>query len=206
MHFSGRRGILSKGENMTHEEATFQTRAALAGSLKKFMEKKPLGKITVSEIIADCNVNRKTFYYHFEDIYSLLKWMLEQEAIEVVKNFDLLIDYEDAIRFVIRYVKENAHILNCAYDSMGRDELKRFFYNDFVTLARHMVDDTEQQCGLAVTDDFKDFLCDFITEAVAGMLVNGFQKKVLPQEDTALRNLTVVLNALPDLLRKAPQK
>lgn len=90
------------------------------------MKKKPLGKITVSEIITDCNVNRKTFYYHFEDIYDLLKWMLEQEAIEVVKNFDFLIDYEDAIKFVIKYVKENSHILNCAYDSMGRDELKRF--------------------------------------------------------------------------------
>ena len=37
------------------------------------MEKKPLSNITVSEIIADCGVNRKTFYYHFEDIYALLK-------------------------------------------------------------------------------------------------------------------------------------
>ena len=45
----------------------------LAVSLKRFMEKKPLSKITVSEIIADCGVNRKTFYYHFEDIYALLK-------------------------------------------------------------------------------------------------------------------------------------
>ena len=42
-------------------------------SLQRFMEKKPLSKITVSEIIADCGVNRKTFYYHFEDIYALLK-------------------------------------------------------------------------------------------------------------------------------------
>ena len=41
------------------------------------MEKKPLSKITVSEIIADCNVNRRTFYYHFDDIYALLKWVLD---------------------------------------------------------------------------------------------------------------------------------
>lgn len=75
---------------MTHEEATRRTKQMLAASLKKQMEKKPLKKITVSEIIADCNVNRKTFYYHFEDIYALLKWMLEQEAVEVVKQFDLL--------------------------------------------------------------------------------------------------------------------
>ena len=46
---------------------------------KKAMEKKTLSKITVSELIAECNVNRKTFYYHFDDIYALLKWTLEEE-------------------------------------------------------------------------------------------------------------------------------
>lgn len=69
--------------------------------------------------------------------------MLEQEAIEVVKNFDLLIDYEDAIHFIIQYVQENAHILNCAYDSMGRDELKRFFYNDFIFLVCNVINNCE---------------------------------------------------------------
>lgn len=191
---------------MTHEEATLHTKNALAGSLKRFMTKKPLGKITVSEIIADCNVNRKTFYYHFEDIYALLKWMLEQEAIEVVKNFDLLIDYEDAIRFVIGYVKENAHILNCAYGSMGRDELKRFFYNDFVSLIKNVVNDTEERCGFSVTDDFKSFICDFLTEATAGMLVNGFKEKSKLQQSDVICDITVILNSLPDILRRAPQK
>lgn len=191
---------------MKHEQATLQTKTALATSLKKYMEKKPLGKITVSEIIADCNVNRKTFYYHFEDIYALLKWMLEQEAIEVVKNFDLLIDYEDAVHFVIRYVNDNAHILNCAYDSMGRDELKRFFYNDFVSVVRNVVDDTEERNGLSVDDDFKAFLCDFLTEATAGMLVNGFKEKNKTEPNDVIRNITVILDSLPDILKRAPQK
>ena len=53
---------------MKHADATMQTKTALAASLKKFMNKKPFGKITVTEIITDCNVNRNTFYYHFEDI------------------------------------------------------------------------------------------------------------------------------------------
>ncbi len=191
---------------MTHEQSTLQTKTALAASLKKYMLKKPLGKITVSEIIADCNVNRKTFYYHFEDIYALLKWMLEQEAIEVVKNFDLLIDYEDVVRFVIGYVKNNAHILNCAYDSMGRDELKRFFYNDFVALAVMMIDDTQKRYGLSVDEDFKKFLCDFFTEAIAGMLVNSFKNTNNVREDVVIRNITVMIDSLPDILKRAPQK
>ena len=190
---------------MTHEEATLQTKTALAASLKRFMQKKPFGKITVSEIIADCNVNRKTFYYHFEDIYALLKWMLEQEAVEVVKSFDLLLDYEEVIRFVIRYVRENAHILNCAYDDMGRDAMKRFFFNDFVSVIENVITDTEARCQIRITDDFRRFLADFFTEATAGMLVNAFRGKDFPKEDLVVYNLTVMLNALPDILRQASQ-
>lgn len=191
---------------MTHEEATLQTKTAFAASLKKFMHKKELKKITVTEIIKDCNVNRKTFYYHFSDIYDLLKWMLEQEAIEVVKNFDFLIDYEDAIHFVMEYIEENAYILNCAYDSMGRDELKRFFYNDFISIACKIIDDTEEQCGLAVTNEFKALLCDFITEVIAGMLVTGFKNKEKLQQGSAISNIKVILSSLSDILRRAPQK
>lgn len=68
------------------------------------MSEKPLSKVTLNEIINNCGVNRKTFYYHFEDIYALLKWMLEQEAIEVLKNFNLLVNPEKAIAFVIDYL------------------------------------------------------------------------------------------------------
>lgn len=33
---------------------------------------------------------------------------------------------------VVNYVKQNSYFLNCIYDSVDRDELKRFFYKDFI--------------------------------------------------------------------------
>lgn len=103
-----------------------ETKRALAASLKKLMNRKPLSKITINEIVQDCGVNRNSFYYHFEDIYALFKWMLEQEAVESVRQFDLMLDYREAIQFVMDYVSENRHIVNGAYDAMGREGLKRF--------------------------------------------------------------------------------
>ncbi len=58
---------------MTNEEVSYNTKKALADTLKELMTRKPFSKITVSEIIRECNVNRKTFYYHFEDIYIFIK-------------------------------------------------------------------------------------------------------------------------------------
>ena len=114
---------------MKHEVTSLNTKKALAAALKELMTKKPLSKITVSDIISVCGVNRKTFYYHFQDIYDLLKWILEQEAFLVIAQFDLMVDLEQAITFGLDYVENNKHILACAYDSIGRDHLKLFLEN-----------------------------------------------------------------------------
>lgn len=187
--------------NMTHEETSLQTKLTLCNSLKKIMKQKPFSKITVSELIKDCNLNRKTFYYHFEDIYGLLKWMLEQETFEIVKQFDLLVDYEDVFNFVIDYVEKNAYFLNCIYDSVGRDELKRFLYQDFIGVINTLVLDTEKKLELEVEDSFRDFVCNFYTEAIAGMLIDLFQNLEKYNQDQVLEYLTIMLKtSLPAVL------
>ena len=68
---------------MKHEMQSQATKQALVDSLKQLLTKKSFSKITVTEIVENCGYNRKTFYYHFEDIYSLLRWMLEQDLLSV---------------------------------------------------------------------------------------------------------------------------
>ena len=189
---------------MKHETTTLNTKKTIAASLKKFMERKPLSKITVSEIVTDCGINRNTFYYHFEDIQALLKWMLEQEAVEVLKNFDLLLDYEDAINFVLDYVEENKHILNCAYDSMGRDELKRFFYNDFCGIMLTLVTRLEEILGLSLSDDFRNFICDFYTEALTAKLIEVMRSKQPYDREKLIRFISITFQAsLPEVIKRA---
>lgn len=69
----------------------------MAGNMKKeiaqaaghllFEEHKK--KITVKDIVEECNITRQAFYYHFEDIPDLMRWMRDQnmeEFIEKTKN------------------------------------------------------------------------------------------------------------------------
>ncbi len=189
---------------MKHEITTFNTKKTIAASLKKFMEKKPLSKITVSEIVSDCKINRKTFYYHFENIQDLLKWMLEQEAIEVVKNFDLLLDYEDAINFVLDYVEENKHILNCAYDSIGSNELNKFFNNDFNSIVMTIIKRYEEITGIEVNKNFRIFICDFYTEAIVGMIVKLLKNKQPYDRHKLIEYVSLTIkSSLPAVLKEA---
>ena len=56
------------------------TKAALEESLKRLLLKKPLDKITITDITTDCGISRMAFYYHFKDIYDLVEWSCLEDA------------------------------------------------------------------------------------------------------------------------------
>ncbi|MFR8977240.1 MAG: TetR family transcriptional regulator [Christensenellales bacterium] len=56
------------------------TKRMLSMSLKKLLSKTTLDNITIQDITDDAEVSRKTFYYHFQDIYDLLDWTLQEDA------------------------------------------------------------------------------------------------------------------------------
>jgi probable dihydroxyacetone kinase regulator len=186
---------------MTHDESSLRTKKALCDSLKELMKHKAFSKITVSELTRECDVNRKTFYYHFEDIYALLKWMLQQEAIEVVKQFNLLVDYQDAFEFVFKYVNQNSFFLNCIYDSVGRDELKRFFYQDIIGIIEQIIRNSEKELGVTITDNFRTFLTNLYTEGIAGMLINLFQNPDCYNHDEIINYFsTMIRKSIPAVI------
>lgn len=181
---------VGKGENKVKYEVTsLNTKKTLAESLKKIMRKKSFSKITVSEIIEDCGVNRKTFYYHFEDIYALLKWIFENEAVEILRHFDLFVDYKEAILFIMDYVEKNEYIINCAYDSIGRDEMKRFFYTDSIELISGIIENAEKETGKQLTKEYKTFLCSFYAEGLAGILIDWIKHRETRTKEQEVENI-----------------
>lgn len=187
---------------MTNEELSLNTKKALAAALKKAMGGKSISKITVSELINECNINRKTFYYHFNDKYDLLKWMFEEEAIEVVKKFDMIENTEEVFRFVMNYVEENKHIINCAYDSMGYEELKRFLNLDLNCIIYDTIQNGEETLGISVDKPFKEFLSNFYTEAVAGILIDWVKNRISQNREDVLQDLLLICRvSIPEILK-----
>ena len=191
---------------MTHEENSFRTKQALSIAFKELLKRKPFSKITVSELVRECNVNRKTFYYHFEDIYALLKWTLEQETFEVVKQFDLSTDCQDAFLYVIGYLEQNSFFLNCIYDSLGRDQMKRFLYQDLVGIIDSVVKGSEQELGAPLPAGRHSFLTEFYTEGIAGMLINTFQENhTMNREELIDCFSLIVRTSIPATIKQATE-
>ena len=67
------------------------TKRIIADGFRAVMAKKSFEKITISDITDQCGLNRQTFYYHFQDKYELLNWILYTEVITPFTE-DLTID------------------------------------------------------------------------------------------------------------------
>jgi AcrR family transcriptional regulator len=79
-----KRWLPNKRSNLLISEAKLdprvkRTRALLQQALGELVQEKPFGRITVQDIAARAEVNRATFYAHFEDKYALLNYALHEE-------------------------------------------------------------------------------------------------------------------------------
>lgn len=189
---------------MTHEEISLRTKRALAASLKAAMNQKPLSRVTISELCASCDVNRKTFYYHFEDIYALLRWMLEQEALDIVRKSDLPADHEKVLGFVIDYVDANTHILNCVYDAVGREGMKRLFFSDLEQSIEVIIEKTEAQLHKKINSRYRQFLCNFYANALSGLLFDWFLNRNVRTREEMIKDVSfTVKTSLENIIRLA---
>ena len=62
------------------------TKSALADAMKKLMVCKSFAKISISDLCEECGLNRKSFYYHFKDIYDLLEWIFANEVVKKIEK------------------------------------------------------------------------------------------------------------------------
>ena len=50
----------------------------IAEKFAELLEHEKIEKITVKQLVSECNISRQTFYYHFQDIPDLICYMMEQ--------------------------------------------------------------------------------------------------------------------------------
>lgn len=126
------------------------TKSALASALKELMETTPFAKITVSDICAKCNMNRKSFYYHFRDKFDLVNWIFDVEYLNHVQIGKNLIGW-DSVLHLCNYFYENKDF----YRKAMKVEDQNSFINHFRDLVSPlMAEDIREILGEQTDADF----------------------------------------------------
>ena len=97
------------------------TKQAIALSLTKLLNERSISQISVKDICADCGLNRQTFYYHFQDIYDLLFWVIRKDIATYYHKEQLSpTNMSDYLYSLFRYCQSNSSWIRHAYNPANR--------------------------------------------------------------------------------------
>ncbi|TDT72378.1 TetR family transcriptional regulator [Hypnocyclicus thermotrophus] len=162
------------------------TKKALGESLKKLLINSNLDEITIKELSKECGVNRQTFYYHFHDIYSLVKWIFKSEAVEPIKNLINYENWQDAYLKIFEFVGENKVFCKSCMNSSGREYLNQFLSHITNDLLIAVINDVAKEKN--ISDFTKKITANFYSYGLTGIILSwirdGFieEPKVLVKE------------------------
>ena len=132
------------------------TEAAIQDAFLKLLSEQPFDKITVTQLVEECQITRRTFYYHYSDLYELLDTILHRETERALDEFEATSHRLELEKHVDRisgemmrsYVEAQAHGLRVSEaDKKLVCDLYRFGITDifYEWLENGMKEDLEAQ-------------------------------------------------------------
>jgi Transcriptional regulator len=139
------------------------TKKALAGAMKNLMNQKPFSKINVADICAACDMNRKSFYYHFKDKYDLVNWIYYTEFTETVYSPCVLAESNtwDLFYLICDYFRKNRKFYINALSVRGQNSFREYFREVLHPVIQYYLSDVEQEM------ENKDLAIAFFTDSFA---------------------------------------
>ena len=154
------------------------TKKALANSLKKLVCDLPFSKISISDICDQCEMNRKSFYYHFKDKYDLVNRIFDTEFSEYSKNADI---GENTVSLLCAYLYKNSEY----YKRIFRIEGQNSFRSHFFEFVQNLVVNTYNNSLSSTSDRLRvQFVTDGIVCAVERWMLD--YDSMPPQQFSAL--------------------
>ena len=163
------------------------TKRMLSLSLKKLLEKNTLDNITIQDITDDAEVSRKTFYYHFQDIYDLLEWTLAEDSRHLLENKIKLGDWQESIVALFEYMQENRLIILNAFHSLERDTLEHEVFSMLSPLLFELLN--AQPNFELLNDEDQRFIVSVYGLGVTGLLLRWISTDMLAPSEPLIRQL-----------------
>ena len=176
------------------------TRGAIIDSFWTLLNEKSLDKITVKDVIELAEINRNTFYYHFEDLYALLYTVFSEEAEHYRSNIDENgTFYEEYIRAASVFM-DNRNAIIHVYNSKGRDVLNKYMKAASDDLVSRFV--RQKAKGTDLSDEGISYITSFYSYAIVGITMQWVENGMPEYCRNLLKTVSETFEATIDVMIK----
>lgn len=150
------------------------TKKAIAYTFKDLLREKPFNKITVNDIANKCDINRQTFYYHFQDIRDLIEWICIEEVDNILEKEDECEKWEDKFLLIFRIMEEEKIFVENIYYSVSVEVLRSNLYRLVYPIIYREI--LEKSKGKNLREEDKKFITDFYKYSFVSIVLNWIDK------------------------------
>ena len=167
------------------------TKIALEDSLKRLLLRKPLDKITITDITTDCGISRMAFYYHFKDIYDLVEWCCVEDGTKALQGKKTYDSWTEGLTQVFEAVLENKPFIMNVYRCVSREKMENYLYK----LTYHLIAGVvEEKCkGKNVTQEDKQFIANFYKYGFVGLVCEWIKKDMADEPKLIVSRLNSII-------------
>ena len=150
--------------------SSLTTKRAIAYAFKDLLKEKAFNKITVNDIAKECDINRQTFYYHFQDIRDLVEWTCLDEVDNILKKKDECEGWEDKFLLIFEIMKDEKVFVKNIYHSVSSEILRNNLYRLVYPIIYDEI--VEKSKGRNLREEDKKFITDFYKYAFVSIVLN----------------------------------
>ena len=141
-------------------------------SFIKLLNERPISQITVKEIVEDCGVNRNSFYYHFQDIPSLLEEICKEVTDKVLNSMPDNCKIEDRILTVLKIFVDHKKAVYHVYSSGGKQFYEQYFLRICEYVTRSYIGSREYSSYISGED--REYIVSFLKSVMYGQMIDWF--------------------------------
>ncbi|SDF36497.1 TetR/AcrR family transcriptional regulator [Marvinbryantia formatexigens] len=168
------------------------TKQALEDSLKRLLLRKPLDKITISDLTSDCGISRMTFYYHFKDIYDLVEWVCLEDATKALQGKKTYDTWQEGLLQIFEAVYENKPFILNVFRSISRDRIESYLFQLTCPLIAGVVE--EKSAGASITEKQKTFIASFYAYSFIGVMLDWIKNGMKEDYPAIAENITTTIH------------
>lgn len=159
-----------------------KTKKKIASSLMNLVEKKPIDKITITDITVNCDISRQVFYRYFLDKKDLINWIYEEDCGSVIYTGEERFSVKSWLKYIIDILAEKKNF----YMHAIKDDSSKTFEKLILNKTRYYLKKIIKHKTKVELTKQLEFLVEMTARALIDMIILEIESEMPVKKEILL--------------------
>lgn len=160
----------------------------------QMLNERPLHKITVTDIVTACDINRNTFYYYYSDIYDVVSEIFKTELQKVIDDYNDVNSWEESVLQTLKFALENKKAVYHIYNSIQKEKLEKYMFDISGNAMKRYVKRIIANHDIHASKGDIDIIVLFYQYALTEMFINWISSGMSVEQENIIRRCGQLFN------------